>query len=310
MIWGAHMNAIIGTWKMSLEGIRSASSRLAAGCPAGDAVEEAITLVEDNPSYISVGYGGLPDRNGHVMTDAAFMDGTTLRVGGVMSVESVRNPIKLAHKLCGRQTNCLLAGDGAAQAAREFGLPMRDMRTEESIKRWRDACAVSSGTDKAYTGHDTVCVLALDNINRMSAGTSTSGLFMKAPGRVGDSPIIGSGFYCDDRFGAAAATGLGEDIMRGCLSYEAVSLMRHGADPLTACKEALAFLVSRKRALGEDSGSMSLIALTPDGSFGAATTLAVFPFVTGQNGQTTLWVVKSDDPVPHIVNPQDIELEP
>ena len=230
------MNAVIGTWKMSLEGIRNASALLSAGYPAGDAVEKAIVLVEDEPSYVSVGYGGLPDRDGHVMTDAAFMDGSTLRVGGVMSVESVRNPIKLARKLCGRQTNCLLAGDGAVQAAREFGLPMRDMRTEESMRRWQEACAASSETGKAYTEHDTVCVLALDNMGKMSAGTSTSGLFMKAPGRVGDSPLVGSGFYCDDRFGAAAATGLGEDIMRGCLSYEVVSLMRRGAGPTTACR--------------------------------------------------------------------------
>ncbi len=303
------MNSIIGTWKMSLEGIRNASTLLTAGLSAGDAVEKAIALVEDDPAYISVGYGGLPDRDGHVMTDAAFMDGTTLRVGGVMSVESVRNPIKLAHKLCGRQTNCLLAGDGAVQAAREFGLPMRDMRTEESIKRWQEACAASSETGKAYTGHDTVCVLALDNTNRMAAGTSTSGLFMKAPGRVGDSPLIGSGFYCDDRYGAAAATGLGEDIMRGCLSYEVVSLMRRGADPITACREALDFLVARKHALGEDSGSISLIALAPDGSFGAATTLTIFPFTTGQNNQVSLWTVGYNDPIPRKAAPDEVEVD-
>lgn len=303
------MNSIIGTWKMSLEGIRNASTLLTAGLSAGDAVEKAIALVEDDPAYISVGYGGLPDRDGHVMTDAAFMDGTTLRVGGVMSVESVRNPIKLAHKLCGRQTNCLLAGDGAVQAAREFGLPMRDMRTEESIKRWQEACAASSETSKAYTGHDTVCVLALDNTNRMAAGTSTSGLFMKAPGRVGDSPLIGSGFYCDDRYGAAAATGLGEDIMRGCLSYEVVSLMRRGADPITACREALDFLVARKHALGEDSGSISLIALAPDGSFGAATTLTIFPFTTGQNNQVSLWTVGYNDPIPRKAAPDEVEVD-
>ena len=301
------MNAVIGTWKMSLEGIRNASALLSAGYPAGDAVEKAIVLVEDEPSYVSVGYGGLPDRDGHVMTDAAFMDGSTLRVGGVMSVESVRNPIKLARKLCGRQTNCLLAGDGAVQAAREFGLPMRDMRTEESMRRWQEACAASSETGKAYTGHDTVCVLALDNMGKMSAGTSTSGLFMKAPGRVGDSPLIGSGFYCDDRFGAAAATGLGEDIMRGCLSYEVVSLMRHGTDPSEACRKALEFLVSRKHALGEDSGAISLIALAPDGSFGAATTLATFPFTTGQNNQITLWTVGYNDPILRKASPDDVE---
>ena len=146
-------------------------------------------------------------------------------------------------------------------------------------------------------GHDTVCVLAVDGDGRMCAGTSTSGLFMKAPGRVGDSPLIGSGFYCDARYGAAAATGLGEDIMRGCLSYEAVSLMRRGAAPMDACRETLRGLTARKEALGEDKGSISLIALSPDGRYGAATTLDLFPFSVGTPDAVTLYVT-DDSPIP------------
>ena len=111
------MFQIIGTWKMSFRGIEAAAAGLACGGTAGDAVEQAIIQVEDNPAYISVGYGGLPDRDGHVKTDAAFMDGNTLRAGAVMSVESVANPIRLARRLCGRETNWLLAGRGAEQAA-------------------------------------------------------------------------------------------------------------------------------------------------------------------------------------------------
>lgn len=286
------MSAIIGTWKMSLSGTARAAALLCGGGSAGDAVELAVTAVEDDPAFTSVGYGGLPDRDGHVMTDAAFMDGATLRIGGIMSAESVRNPIRLARLLCGRETDCLLAGKGAEQAAKEFGLPMRDMRTEASMRRWREACADRERSRDAYAGHDTVCVLALDDRGHMAAGTSTSGLFMKAPGRVGDSPLAGSGFYCDERFGAAAATGLGEDIMRGCLSYEAVSLMRRGADPTAACREALALLVSRKLALGEDCGSMSLIALAPDGRFGAATTLPVFPFAAARGADALLYTAE------------------
>ena len=128
----------------------------------------------------------------------------------------------------------------------------------------------------------------------MIAGTSTSGLFMKEPGRVGDSPIIGSGFYADARFGAAAATGLGEDIMRGCLSYEIVSLMKRGLSPREACEEALRGLVERKLALGEDEGSISLIAMNPRGEYGAATTLRIFPFVAGNNGEVRLHAARKD----------------
>jgi len=133
-----------------------------------------------------------------------------------------------------------------------------------------------------------VCVLALDEKGNMAAGTSTSGLFMKEAGRVGDSPIVGSGFYCDSRFGAAAATGLGEEIMRGCLSYEIVSLMKKGAKPQVACEQAVRTLVQRKRELGEDDGEISVIALAPTGDYGAATTLAVFPYAAGNNDEAVL----------------------
>ena len=208
---------------MCFAGVGDAQALLMGGAPAGDGVVRAITAVEDNPAYCSVGYGGLPDREGRVMTDAAFMDGTGLRMGAVMSAEGIKNPILAARLLCGRETNCLLAGHGAERFALEMGLEMRDMLTDSSRARWLDALAEGRKKLTAYTGHDTVCVLALDREGHMAAGTSTSGLFMKDPGRVGDSPVIGSGFYCDDRFGAAAATGLGEDIMRGCLSYEIVS---------------------------------------------------------------------------------------
>lgn len=275
------MHAVIGTWEMARDGVAEACRMLADGCPSADAVVRAIQMVEDEPSYTSVGYGGLPDREGHVKLDAAFMDGHTLRFGAVMSVESIRNPILAARRLCGRETNCLLTGRGAEQFALQAGLPMRDMRTPQSMARWCEAVSKQQEPIGSYRGHDTVCVLAVDAQGHLSAGTSTSGLFMKEPGRVGDSPIIGSGFYCDDRYGAAAATGLGEEIMRGCLSYEIVALMRNGATAQAACDQALRMLVERKLELGESMGEISLIALGKDGDFGASTTLPIFPFAVG-----------------------------
>ncbi len=289
------MYAIIGTWKMSFDGVSEGCEMLAAGAAAGDAVQHAIMRVEDEPAYNSVGYGGLPDKTGHVMTDASYMDGQTLRFGAIMSAENIRNPIHAARLLCGRETNCLLAGRGAEQFAVEQGLPMRDMRTAESLKQWREALQQENRKMDAYNEHDTVCVLALDENGRMIAGTSTSGLFMKEPGRVGDSPIIGSGFYCDARYGAAAATGLGEDIMRGCLSYEIVSLMRSGLSVQKACEQAVKALSERKIQLGEDAGSISVIALSPNGETGAATTLPVFPFVCGKGGITGIYAARPGD---------------
>ncbi len=277
------MVAIIGTWKMSYEGVKQAHELLLNGGTAGDAVEMAIRSVEDEPAYTSVGYGGLPDYDGHVMTDAAYMDGSTLRFGAVMSAEHIRNPICAARALCGRETNCLLAGRGAELFAMEQGIPMRDMRTADTMKQWREALQQEDRKIDAYNEHDTVCVIALDESGSFITGTSTSGLFMKHPGRVGDSPVVGSGFYCDKRYGAAAATGLGEDIMRGCLSYEIVSLMRAGLSPQKACELAVKALSDRKVELGEDAGSISVIAMSPTGETGAATTLPVFPFAAGDN---------------------------
>ena len=158
----------------------------------------------------------------------------------------------------------------------------------------------------AYTGHDTVCVLALDENGHLAAGVSTSGLFMKDPGRVGDSPVIGSGFYADDRFGAAAATGLGEDIMRGCLSYEVVSRMKRGESPKEACEGALRELSARKIELGEDAGSISLIALAPDGRFGAATTLPRFPFAAAHGDENALYAADSNGTV-RSVRPEELD---
>ena len=291
------MYAMIGTWKMCYDGLTAGHALLSAGGAAADAVERAITMVEDNPAYSSVGYGGLPARDGHVLLDAGWMDGETLRYGGIMAAENLRNPIRAARLLCGRETNCLLAGRGAEQFAVSAGLPLRDMRTESAMARWRETAQTFRPGDPltAYRGHDTVCVLALDGAGRLIAGTSTSGLFMKEPGRVGDSPIVGSGFYCDGRYGAAAATGLGEDVMRGCLSYEVVTLMRRGASPQSACEEALRGLSDRKLALGEDAGSISLIALSPAGETGAATTLNVFPFVAGTPDGVRLLAARQGD---------------
>ncbi len=306
------MHAIIGTWKMCYEGIAGADQLLTHGVGAGGAVVHAIMNVENNPAYTSVGYGGLPNRDGHVFLDAGYMNGSTLRYGGVMSVEGIANPILAAQKLCGRQTNCLLAGRGAEQFAIEAGLTMKDMRTPECMARFREAVQKEEEPLMAYRGHDTVCVIGLDKTGHMVVGTSTSGLFMKASGRVGDSPIIGSGFYCDARYGGAAATGLGEDIMRGCLSYEIVSLMKHGISAQEACEKALHTLNNHKIAMGEESGSISVIALSPDGQYGAATTLPLFPFVTGTSGGVDLQAATFKDGHTHIstVSEQDISGEP
>ena len=283
------MFAIIGTWRMSFPYVCRGRDLLAKGSSASDAVVAAVMGVEDDPTVNSVGCGGLPDATGKITLDSGYMNGDTLRYGGVINVENVKNPILASRLLSSRTRDCLLCGKGAELFARENGLEFADLHTDTEQKMFKEAEASGQVFTADDFNHDTVCVIAVDEGGHMIVGTSTSGLFMKKPGRVGDTPIIGSGFYCDSRYGGAAATGEGEEIMRGCLSYEAVSLMRRGASPEDACREAVEQLQKRRAQLGDDPAKMSLIALAPDGRFGAATTKEVFPFGYGNGDGTRLY---------------------
>lgn len=150
------MRAIIGTWKMSHEGIKRAFDYLEQGGHAGEAVARAVMAVEDDPRFVSVGYGGLPGRDGRVTLDAAFMDGQTLQYGCVIGAENIKNPIRAAMRLSERKQNCLLAGNGVMEFALAEGLALCDMRTENAKRRWREAVAEQTKALEAYRGHDTV----------------------------------------------------------------------------------------------------------------------------------------------------------
>lgn len=288
---------MIATWKMAYDGVVKGSKLLQEGASVSDAVVCAIEDVENNPTYRSVGYGGLPNQLGQVELDAAYMDGDSLKFGAVMAVKHVKNPIKLAERLSKLKRNNVLAGPGAEKYAEIQGYESVKMLTDESRQKWQEE--IDAGFDaetlEAYEGHDTVCVIGLDSQGRMSNGVSTSGLFMKHPGRIGDSPIIGSGFYCDSQIGAASATGLGEDIMKGCLSFQIVSFIKSGMDCQTACEKALFEHVETLHARGLKPGSMSVIAMDKAGNFGGATTLEEFPFVVGQeNMKPMIYVARYD----------------
>ncbi|MDU3159467.1 MAG: N(4)-(beta-N-acetylglucosaminyl)-L-asparaginase, partial [Hafnia alvei] len=226
-MWG-----MIATWRMALEGITHASTLLAKGERSAKAVVNAVADVEDFPFYKSVGYGGLPSENGEVELDAAFMDGDTLAFGAVGNLVDIANPIRVAHALSRERFNSLLVGVGAREWALSQGFAEKTMLTERAMQHYRKRCreTIDQGLSP-YDGHDTVGMIGLDTRGSMSVATSTSGLFMKRRGRLGDSPIIGSGFYCDSQIGAATATGVGEDLMKGCTSYEIVRRMEGGMTP-------------------------------------------------------------------------------
>lgn len=145
---------------------------------------------------------------------------------------------------------------------------------------------------KPYSGHDTVGMACLDMTGKMTAATSTSGLFMKKKGRVGDSPISGSGFYADSKRGAASATGLGEDLMKGCISYEIVRLMGEGMHPQEACETAVNRLDAELKERRGQAGDLSLIAMNPKGEWGVATNIEGFSFaVVTENQEPTVYLV-------------------
>ena len=266
-MWG-----MIATWRMAHDGVLAAKELLEGQASCKDAVETAIKAVEDYPFYKSVGYGGLPNERGFVEMDAAFMDGETFKIGAVAGITDVANPISVARQLSDEKFNSFRVGQGATEYAMLAGFERKNMLTDRAKKIWEKRLAeIAASNLDPYDGHDTVGVVALDTQQQMAVGTSSSGLFMKKQGRVGDSPLSGSGFYVDSTIGGAAATGLGEDLMKGCLSYEIVRLMGEGLSPQAACDRAVYGFEERLRKRYGKAGAFSLIALDKNGVWGVAT---------------------------------------
>ena len=266
-MWG-----MIATWRMAHDGVLAAKELLEGQASCKDAVETAIKAVEDYPFYKSVGYGGLPNERGIVEMDAAFMDGETFKIGAVAGITDVANPISVARQLSDEKFNSFRVGQGATEYAMLAGFERKNMLTDRAKKIWEKRLAeIAASNLDPYDGHDTVGVVALDTQQQMAVGTSSSGLFMKKQGRVGDSPLSGSGFYVDSTIGGAAATGRNEDLMKGCLSYEIVRLMGEGLSPQAACDRAVYGFEERLRKRYGKAGAFSLIALDKNGAWGVAT---------------------------------------
>ena len=219
-MWG-----IIGTWEMVLQGLKEGGEKLDNSAHVFDAIETTVKVVEKNELFTSVGLGGLPNQEGQIELDAAFMDGKTLSIGAVAGIKGFLHPVSIARSLMNGPFNNFLVGDGARKYALSKGFIQENLLTDSAKEKWIKHKEDVKGGLSPYIGHDTVCVVALDKNKNMATCTSTSGLFYKRPGRVGDSPIPGSGYYVDENIGGAAATGLGEDIMKGCISFKIVDIL-------------------------------------------------------------------------------------
>lgn len=281
--------SIIATWKMAYEGTLLARKALLEGKTLEEALITLIKDVELNENFHSVGYSGLPNEDGIVECDAAMMNGDNLHFGAVAGLRNIRSAVSVAHTLMDRSYNNFLVGEGALKHAIAMGFKEKEMLTEEAKRRWTEERAKDP---KVYKGHDTVCGLIAEE-GRVIAGTSTSGLFMKKVGRVGDSPLVGPGLYADSDIGAAAATGVGEDIIKGTLSYAIVSLISEGLSAQDAATKAVMDLDAKLRAKGEEPRDFSVIAVEKSGAWGAASNIAEFPFIVSEeSGETSMYVAR------------------
>ncbi len=228
---------------------------LRRGGAALDAVEAACRIVEDNLDDHSVGTGGFPNSAGEVELDASLMDGTTRRAGAVAALKNYPYPLSVARAMMEHlPRHLLLVGEGAALFAAEQGFQRRELLTEAAAEAFRQKKFTLSGETYAFDGVDvrksaehtygTVNFLAQDSTGRIASAVSTSGWAFKYPGRVGDSPLIGAGNYCDDRYGACACTGLGEWSIRASTARTVVLAMQLGLSLADACVFAFQDLFS------------------------------------------------------------------
>ncbi len=228
-------------------------SVLARGGAAIDAVEAAIIVLEDDPTF-DAGIGSHLNLDGRVELDAIVMDGATLKAGAVAAVQRIRNPIRLARKVMEESEHMMLVAAGAEEFAEEHGLPLCDPE-ELVLDRERMAwgrCREDKHAAEHHVDHamGTVGAVAMDSQGRLIAGTSTGGTCCKHAGRVGDSPLIGCGCYVDAEAGGVSCTGLGEAIMRVVMAKTAVEFLRAGQTPDAAAKAAAKILHQRGRGTG------------------------------------------------------------
>ncbi len=291
---------VIATWPFGRIAARAALHSLVRNGSALDAAVAGAQAVEDDPSVMSVGYGGLGNSAGTVQLDACVMDGATLACGAVAALENIRHPTAVARHVMEQTPHVFLVGEGAKLFAVEQGFPLEDLQTPESVAEWQrrqrklskdQKPAKQSATAKSREplSHDTVAVLVRDANGHLAGACSTSGLSHKLPGRVGDSPLIGVGLYVDDTAGAAAATGVGEEIIRAGGAVLMVELLRRGRTPQEACEAMIARANTIAKRRGVRPSQIGVLAMSPAGETGAACTMPTnFVYAIGHGGRVSV----------------------
>ena len=269
-----------------IRGVARAVQLMTEGVDTLDAAVEGVKIQELDPNDNSVGYGGLPNENGVVQLDASCMHGPTKRAGAVGALEGIKTPSEIARLVLKYTNHILLVGEGAKRFALSYGYKEEDLLTPESRERWLrwranrgaedDWLDLPPGEPTGARPTGTINMNVVNASGDISSVTTTSGLAWKIPGRVGDSPIVGAGQYCDNAVGAAGSTGRGESNIMVCGAFLTVEHMRRGMSPTDAALETLrrALAMTPPRLLRPDGSpnyGLSFYAINKAGETGAAT---------------------------------------
>lgn len=268
-----------------LRGVKVAFDRMTAGEDPLDAAIAGVNIQELDPDDQSVGLGGLPNEEGIVQLDASCMHGPTRRAGSVAAIEDIATPSLVAKAVMDYTDHVMLVGAGAKKFARAMGFKEQNLLTEKSRQDWMRWKARLNPND-AWLDHDedlkikfttgTINMNAVNAAGDIGSVTTTSGMAWKVPGRIGDSPIIGAGQYCDNSVGAAGSTGRGEANIKSCASFLAVEFMRQGMAPQAALIKTLERVVAMTEARlmgpnGRPKFDLEFYAITKDGRYAGAT---------------------------------------
>lgn len=257
---------VISTWKHGVAANAEAWKMLSTGKSALDSVEQGVRVSESDPEVTSVGYGGYPDRDGHVTLDACIMDHKG-NCGSVGFLRNIKNPISVARKVMEETLHIMLCGEGALQFALDQGFEKEDLLTEKSRMRWEEWKKTNNYDPVDVSNHDTIGMLGIDKDGTISGACTTSGLAWKFHGRVGDSPIIGAGLFVDGKVGGATATGKGEAVIKIAGTHLIVELMRQGMSPQKACEEAIGRIVEKQD--DHRDFQVGFLAVNMSGEYGA-----------------------------------------
>lgn len=259
--------AVIATWD-NRQATAAAWKILSAGGRALDAVEAGARIPEADPDDTSVGYGGFPDRDGHVTLDACIMDEFG-NAGSVSFLEHIMHPISVARRVMEKTPHVMLSGEGALEFALKEGFPKENLLTEKARLAW-EAWKIKSEYKPVINieRHDTIGIVAVDARQQVAGACTTSGMAFKMHGRVGDSPIIGAGMFADNDAGVAAATGLGELVLKTLGSFLIVEEIRRGQHPQKAAETVIKRL-AQKYPKEAAENQVGYVALDKKGRYGA-----------------------------------------